>query len=663
MTGYKHLFQPIQLRGMVVPNRIAFPGMTIGFGVDEYGCLTQQYTSYLAERARSGAGMIILSSTLVHPPALGLLGPDRLALWQDSTMSGLAGLVETIHGYGVRLGIQLCQLPGRLAKTEEELANAARPARQLPTNDGMTKEDILVAVEAYGAAAERCVRAGFDFVEINAGYEYMLSNFLSPSRNTRTDEYGGSFENRIRVLVELVRRIRTGIPGGMPIGVKVNGDDFLPDRSWTLPEACRLAPLLEKEGVDYLHVSGGLRGAQRWVIPPMYEEQGAYAYLASEVKKHTALPVMAVVRIKRPEMADRLIRENKADLVAMGRAQIADPEMVQKARSGNAADIRPCLGDCLGCINPFYKEMKASASCTVNPEMGREHVAHRTPNAAPGNASRRVLVAGAGCAGLEAARTAAEHGYQVWLCDRRGFIGGQLRLAAMMPKRQEIGDIVSWYERQLNKMKVKMLLNTLVDAGLLEELGPDFVVVATGSIPEVPLGFIEGLNNIQNVDLMTVDEYLEDQRPVGDNVLILGGDQVSLQLADFVSERAAAVCLAGNEDLLASKMAVMDRDYLERRLRGKENVRLFNKVHKVEVLPADEIRIVREAGGEQLRNIDSIIFAGRRCPNSHLLEMASGMGIPAQSIGDAKGCQGEDQGTILAAIASGREVVSQLALS
>ncbi len=656
MGKLKYLFQPVRIGSMEVRNRVVMPGMTTGFGVDEDRRVTPQLTEYFVERARSRPGMIIVASTLVHPLVLGEAGPRRISLWDDKVLPGLEEMVKAVHNYDVKFGIQLAQSCGQISLDETVDPSAFSPLKAATDISAreMSTGEIRKTVEAYGRAALRCAKAGFDFLEVNAAFEYVLSNYLTPLRNRRTDEYGGSFDNRIRFLLEVIREMRRKVGDEPPLGVKINGDDFFREGGWTLPEACRLAPILEKEGVNYLHIAGGLLGSYRWFIPSMYEEQGAFVYLSEEVKKHTSLPVMAVVRIKNPIVADEIIREGKADLIAMGRAHIADPEIVEKARKGDIADIRPCIGDCRGCIEPFFRDLDAEASCTVNPRMGREYLI-KDIEGEKRTTSKKVLVAGAGCAGLEAARQVAFAGHKVTLCESKGRIGGQLRLAAMMPKRQEIGDILPWYERQLNKLGVEIRLNTPVDEDLLSQISPEVLVVATGSLPEVPLGYIDGLGNIKDIELLMVDELLEEERLTGDSTLILGGDQIGLQVADYLSEEGKRVYVAEKSARLAAKMAVMDRHYLMERITEK-GVKQYESVQKVEILPADEVWIVRDGDREHLPEIDSIVLASDRRPNIFLAEVAERKGIETHIIGDASGVDGEDQGTVLAAIAAGYEV-------
>ncbi|MCX5999585.1 MAG: FAD-dependent oxidoreductase, partial [Chloroflexi bacterium] len=506
MAELKRLFQPFRIGRMEVANRIVMPGMDPGFGIDENGCVNEQLTAYLLERARSGPGMIITGAMPVHPS--GAADPDTIRtvhLWDDSVVPGLEEMAKAVHRYDVRFGGQMVHMglahlpaPSICSSVPPEMAQAGALAREA------SKDEIHEIVDAFGKAAERCVAIGFDFVEIHAAHAYLINEFLTPGFNRRTDEYGGSFDNRIRFLLEVVRETRRMLAGRLPLGVRVGGDDYRSEGGWNLAELCRLAPILEKEGVDYINVSqgGASYGSLHVNIAPMYEEQGAFIRFSEAVKKLVSIPVGTVGRIKNPIMADRFIADGKADFVCMARAQIADPEMVEKARKGDIADIRLCLADCLGCIEGILRYEEAS--CTVNPRMGREHLIQDIRDEKKDSA-KRVLVAGSGVAGLEAARRAAFAGHKVVLCESKGWIGGQLWLAAKMPKRQEIADIRPWYERQLSKRGVQVRLNTPVDDDRLDRASPEALVIATGSLPEVPLGFVDGLDNVKRIELIMVD--------------------------------------------------------------------------------------------------------------------------------------------------------------
>ena len=660
MQKLKHLFQPIRVGPMEVKNRIVMSAMDPGFGIEEDGSVTPQLTGFLVERARSRPGMIVSGAMPVHPTGTADPATVRMVhLWEDHVLPSLEQMVKAVHQYDVKFGAQLNH--GGLAHIPEE----AIAASDVPEMNAVglktraaTKEELKEFVAAFADGAEKSVRVGFDFLEIHGGHGYLINTFLTPRYNRRTDEYGGSFDNRIRFLLEVVRAVRERVGDGIPIGVRLNGDDFIGQGSWALPEVCRLAPILEKESVDYLSITAGAAsmGTLHYTIMPMYEEQGVFARFSQEVKKHVSIPVIIVGRIKSPVVADRIIAEGKADLTVMSRAQIADPEMVEKARRGEIDEIRPCLAECLGCIEGILRY--GEASCAVNARVGREYLLPEIEGekaAAP----RKVLVAGAGVAGLEAARRAAFAGHRVLVCESRGWVGGQLKLASIIPRRAEIADILPWYERQLNKLGVQVRLNVTVDESLLDEIKPDVLIVATGSLPEVPLGFVEGLGNIKDIELMTADELLEEQKLTGDSVLVVGGDQIGLQVADYLSEQGKTVYVVERGGHFARKMASADRRYLVGRLIEK-GVRRHKNVQKVEIVGTDEVWMITGNDRDRLPDIETIVFASDRRPNIFLAEVAERKGIETHIVGDAAGVAAEGQGTIMAAITAGYDAGRQV---
>jgi len=645
---------------MEVKNRIVMSAMDPGFGIEEDGSVTPQLTGFLVERARSRPGMIVSGAMPVHPTGTADPATVRMVhLWEDHVLPSLEQMVKAVHQYDVKFGAQLNH--GGLAHIPEE----AIAASDVPEMNAVglktraaTKEELKEFVAAFADGAEKSVRVGFDFLEIHGGHGYLINTFLTPRYNRRTDEYGGSFDNRIRFLLEVVRAVRERVGDGIPIGVRLNGDDFIGQGSWALPEVCRLAPILEKESVDYLSITAGAAsmGTLHYTIMPMYEEQGVFARFSQEVKKHVSIPVIIVGRIKSPVVADRIIAEGKADLTVMSRAQIADPEMVEKARRGEIDEIRPCLAECLGCIEGILRY--GEASCAVNARVGREYLLPEIEGekaAAP----RKVLVAGAGVAGLEAARRAAFAGHRVLVCESRGWVGGQLKLASIIPRRAEIADILPWYERQLNELGVQVRLNVTVDESLLDEIKPDVLIVATGSLPEVPLGFVEGLGNIKDIGLMTADELLEEQKLTGDSVLVVGGDQIGLQVADYLSEQGKTVYVVERGGHFARKMASADRRYLVGRLIEK-GVRRHKNVQKVEIVGTDEVWMITGNDRDRLPDIETIVFASDRRPNIFLAEVAERKGIETHIVGDAAGVAAEGQGTIMAAITAGYDAGRQV---
>jgi NADPH-dependent 2,4-dienoyl-CoA reductase/sulfur reductase-like enzyme len=337
----------------------------------------------------------------------------------------------------------------------------------------------------------------------------------------------------------------------------------------------------------------------------------------------------------------------------MGRAMIADSQIVEKARRNQLADIRPCLAECRGCIDQEMRSIKrgtpGQVSCVVNPRVQRESVCIDVEGASREH-PKKVLVVGAGLAGLEAARRTAFSGHHVTVCESRAWLGGQIRLAAMIPGRQEIGDILPWYEQQLKKHGVTVRLNTPVDAALLDALAPEVVFVATGSVPQVPQGMLDSVSAAQNITMLMVDDVLEHGAECGKNILVVGGDQIGLQAADYLSERGATVYVAEAHEHFAQKLAANDRWYLVGRAIEKK-VRRFKNVQDIEIGADDSVVLVTQKGREHLPGIDTIVFASERRSDRQLAEIATARGCKTYVVGDAADVISEDSGTIFANIA------------
>ena len=441
MTDFPHLFDPITIGSMTARNRLLMPAMSINFGVDPQGYVTDQLTEYFVARARGGAGMLLVGGGAVHPTGVEL--PDLPKLWNDACIPALQRMVVAVRPFDTCFGVQLMH-GGRQSYHDQKVAPSTIPApavvKGIPKALDLAEIDVLVA--AFGDAARRCREAGFDFIEIHGAHGYLINQFMALNSNKREDRYGGSFDNRIRFLLELLADVKAKAGEDYPVGIRINGNDFIRD-GWALDDTLRLAPILEAAGADYLHVSAGVYGSRELTIPSVYAPQGCFVHLAEAVKQVVSIPVVAVGRIKHADMADRIIAEGRADVVAMGRALLADPELPNKACENRAA-IRPCIGCCLGCIHAVLQ--LEPGGCVVNPDVGREYL---LKDDAPSEERLAVMVVGGGPAGLAAARMAAVRGHQVVLIEENQTLGGLFRLATRAPGRQEVGDILSYFEKEL----------------------------------------------------------------------------------------------------------------------------------------------------------------------------------------------------------------------
>lgn len=624
MTTLSHLFQPIQIGRMKVKNRLLMSAMSINFGVDASGYVADQLIQYMAARARGGVGMMLVGGGGIHPDGAEL--PNLPALWEDGCLPGLKRMAEAVRPFGARLGMQLMH-GGRQSYHDHKVAPSPIPAPAVVkgTPKALTEGEIRMLTTAFGAAARRCRSAGFDFIEVHAAHGYLINQFMSPNANHREDAYGGAFENRIRFMMETLAEIRRQCGADFTVGVRINGEDYI-DNGWRLDEALELAVLLEQQGADYLHVSAGVYGSTQLTIPSMYVPQGCFIELAAAVKARVTIPVVAVGRIKSPELAERVVKEKKADMVALGRSLLADPQWPEKAGKGTISRIRPCIGCCLGCIHAVLN--LEPGGCVVNPDVGREYLLKEI---APAAQPRRVLVAGAGPAGLAAARMAALHGHAVVLCEQSAGPGGALQLAGRSPGRGDLLDILTYFQEELRNLPVEQRFGQTLDEKLLDEVRPDVVILATGSLAEMPM--LKGLYQ-SGLSIRTVTDVMAGQDDTGQRVIVWGGNQAGLILADYLASRGRHVVVLHPGAHFGEEMSSNDRFYLRERLtRGR--VRLYKQV-AVDRFLADGVCFRTGGRTETLTLFDTVVLADRFVPLREAANLLRGRNIESHFIGDAR---------------------------
>jgi 2,4-dienoyl-CoA reductase-like NADH-dependent reductase (Old Yellow Enzyme family)/thioredoxin reductase len=659
MTFLPELYEPMTVGSMNVKNRLMMAGMSAGAVANKNGEVAPEMIAYYLERARGEPGMMAIGATTVVPPVPGQ--PNILSFHNDNVIPSMTKLVDAVHGYDTKFGVQLWngggtemgrhQLispSGMSSNVRNARADDGKGRKTGQPNRALGLDEIPEIIQYFAEGALRVAECGFDFVEIHGGHGYLISNFMTPLFNRRTDKYGGSFENRTRFILEIVAAIKATVGDRIGVGLKFNGDDFLGNDGWTLEESCRLAPLAEAAGADYITVTAGLVGSPKLTIPPMYEPQGCYTFLAEAVKPTVSIPVGTIGRIKDPVMARDLVAEGKADFVCLGRPTIADSDIFGKTRRGELSDIRPCLADCRGCIDEHLIRGGA-ASCVVNPRMSRELTCIDVQGASKDN-PKNILVIGGGLAGMEAARCTAFSGHNVTLCESRSRLGGQITLAGMIPGRQEIADILPWYERQLKKYGVDVRLNTLVDESLIKALQPEVVFVAAGSEPEVPQGLMGIVMNAANIEIMMMDDLLEQGLVAGKKVLVIGGDQNGMLVADYLADGNREVIVAEGTTHFAQKLAAHDRWYLLNRHKTK-NIRRVKEVTDIEVGGNDDVWLVTGETREMLAGVDTIVFASDRKSNRSVGDLVKSIGAETIFVGDAKDVKSENSGTIFANIA------------
>jgi 2,4-dienoyl-CoA reductase-like NADH-dependent reductase (Old Yellow Enzyme family)/thioredoxin reductase len=543
---YPHLFDEGSIKGVTMKNRLVLPSMCDNMS-DREGRVTDQKVAYFRRRAEGGVGWINLGYAYITPRGRGCTY-FQVGIYDDDLIPGLRRLTDTVHSYDVRMGSQIAHA-GR--QTTHHYTGGVAPEAPSPVAEGvlgevpeeMTVERLHELQDEYAQAAVRAREAGFDLVELHGAHGYLFMSFLSPYSNLRTDEYGGSLENRLRFIRETVRKVRAAVGDDYPIGYRMSGDEWT-EGGITLQDSVATSLALQEEGVDYVHISGGSYETFRWMIAPMGIGPGQLEHLAAEIKSAVDIPVVSVGRYTTPELAERVLADGHADFISMARELLADPDLPRKAYEERAREIRPCVACEQGCIDRWVSAL--DITCVGNPEAGRELL----PGwGAPTRAAqpRRVLVVGGGPAGLEAARVAALEGHEVQLWERESVLGGQLHLAAKPPGSEEWQNLVDWLVGQVESLGVEVKLGFEATADAVLAAEPDAVVIATGSRPLVPRHIPgSGLDHV-----LTPLEALRSVPAGGRNVVIEGGDLIGCQTALWMAGGGDTVTLLayGRTDL------------------------------------------------------------------------------------------------------------------
>ncbi|MFU8764989.1 MAG: FAD-dependent oxidoreductase [Haliea sp.] len=463
MSPYKNLFEPIVVGGCTIPNRIVRTAHSTGLSGD--GLI-----AYHEERAKGGVGMTTLEAASVHASA-----PDGMSAWSDDCIPFYQQLTRHIAPHGMKLFQQL-YYPGASAG-RWSVGTVPNPMTgRVPFE--MTQTMIDEMVESFVRAARRCEAGGLDGVDIHASSGYLLHEFLSPALNRRTDRYGGSFENRLRLLREVISGIRSEVSKDFVVGVRLPNNDYVP--GGLTPELnARIAAAIDAS-VDYISLHMGSYWRFHKLIAPTDDPLGTEMPANRLITPMITKPSIVVGRIMTLDHASALVRNSEADMVSMVRALIADPYLVNKARNRQEHTIRPCIGSNQGCVGRLMTSGRMS--CVVNAVAARETEFSFEPEN-PAREGKNVVVVGGGPAGMEAARTAAMRGHRVTLHEATTRLGGQVAIAASAPHRADIGVITSWLAEQLAELEVDVRLNSLLDVDQLVSAEVDAVIVATGATP------------------------------------------------------------------------------------------------------------------------------------------------------------------------------------
>ena len=608
--AFNDLFSPIKIRGMEIRNRIEFPAMGTKMVKDEK-VVTDQLINYHAARSLGGNGLNFTEVCSVYDKAA---PKNFLALSDDKYIPGMKKLADAIHEGGAKAGVQLW-LGGSAVLFGDQTSMVVVPSdSKVEGTDyvikAASKEIINECIKAFGDAAKRAVEAGYDTVEFHAGHNYTPHSFLSKAFNKRMDEYGGSLENRARFLLECIKSIRENIPEDMPLFMRIDAHDDCVEDGLTIEEVIQFCKWAKEAGVDVLDVSRGnfSSAAVKYEVPPVDVPRGFNVENAARIKKETGMITVAVGRINDPEQADEIIRSGKADMVVMGRAQLADPEFCNKAKNGNVDDIVRCVGCNQGCYDGFTNPDAPFITCMRNPALGREaeFVINKTDN------PKNVLIVGGGVAGLEAAIELKDRGHNPILCEASDSLGGQFVLAGAAPRKEEMKEAAIAMGEMAKRKGVEIKLSTPVDAEVIKDINPDEVIIAAGAEPiklNVPGANLPYVTNSHDI--------LAGKAKVNGDIVVIGGGLVGLEVAEYLSGNVNKITVVEMLNEVAKdlgqlrKICVMESLYHEgiktiteaKCVEIKEKSIVIDKNGVVEEVPCDSVIV---AIGARSRNFESI---------------------------------------------------------
>jgi 2,4-dienoyl-CoA reductase-like NADH-dependent reductase (Old Yellow Enzyme family)/thioredoxin reductase len=639
----RKILEPIQIKNMEIKNRIGFPPF-LGNPNGPKCEVTDDTIEWFVLRAMGGAGFAlsgainplpdVFEEMMISPPPM---FPLPLTFHDDSYIPGYKKLTDAVHQHGMKIGAQIGaggatkgSSPSPFARLNffEAILGADLPA------EAYTLEELEEIKQLCVATAVRCKTAGFDFVELHTahGYVSLWGGFMSPFTNTRTDKYGGSWEDRLRFPAETIQAMRQALGEDYPILIRVSADELFGPEGVTLEDTIRYTvPIIEEAGVDCFDVTMGAQLHNPNNIPSLYVPRGHYMYLPAAVKKAAKVPVIGVGRILEMEMAEKYLEAGYADLIFIGRQLVADPETPKKYFEGRSGDIRKCIGDL-----PLFGN--CDRCCTVNPT---PPVMGNTDDVVPAEAPKKVLVVGGGVAGMEAARIAALRGHSVTLLEKEAKLGGTVELLSRNPLNSEFGNLVEFLAGQMARLDVDVRVCKKAGTDDIRAMNPDVVIIAAGaamSLPEEAKG---------KFNVITHTEALAQPDKVGKKVVVQGLGY-GCELAIALAEKGNDVTLFGKGKEIASNVSVLRRFFILKRLtdlnvcRGDGDIPMTDPKNprvlmgrKLKAIDASEVVVEDEEGSSEPLHYDTFIVSMGRRSNDELYKELKETGKEVYAIGDA----------------------------
>lgn len=626
--NFPNMFSPINIGTVTVPNRFVVPPMGNNFANTD-GSMSERSAAYYEARAKGGFGLITIESTVVYKEAKG--GPRKPCLFSDEVVPSFKRVADACHAYGAKVSIQLqhagpegnSKLTGYPLKAASAIAPSA--GREIP--EAMPTEEVYRLIECYGDAARRAQLAGIDMVEVHCAHGYLVSTFISARTNKRTDEFGGCFENRMRLPRLIIENIRKKTGGNMPILCRINARDE-GDGGVDVHDAAAIAAYLEQVcGVDAIHVTRSIHIHDEFMWAPNITHGGFNAELGAEIKRAVSVPVILVGRFTEPQYAELLVKQGRADLIAFGRQSIADPELPNKARNGQLEKLTPCIACLLGCVPNMLQGRPIT--CAMNPCVGRE------AELKPAEVRKNVVVIGGGPGGMYAARLCALRGHSVTLLEKDAELGGHFLVASYPPGKGEISGAIRSFIVNCREAGVDIRTGTKATPELVASLKPDAIIIATGSVPlRLP---IPGLDSC---GCSTAEDVLTGKADTGKRVLVVGGGMVGCECVEFLTEREHIVDMVEMKPVIGEDIVPEARKYIMANLEKHKVTQRVNA--RVKQFYADGVDFTDTVTGEDaaMRGYDSVVLAMGYRSNNTLEEQLKDLAPQVIVIGEARQAPG-----------------------